>query len=107
MNSNHAQRGDRTLIKMRERGQVTLPPEARKALKVESGDYLEAEVVEGGVLLKPVAVVERTRAWDELLRILTRPKWRGSAPEPGEDEVLDVVVAQIKALRREHEGSAR
>lgn len=92
------------LLKVRDRAQITLPPEARQALNVSAGDYLEAEVVEGGVLLKPVAVVERTKAWDQLLQIVNQPKWRGPGPEPSEDETLQMVVEEIKTMRREYEG---
>jgi AbrB family looped-hinge helix DNA binding protein len=95
---------DMALVKIKDRAQITLPPEVRQALKVGVGDYLEAQVVEGGVLLKPVAVIERTKAWEELMRIVKVPKWRGPGPEPTDDEVMDMVVKEIKALRREHEG---
>jgi AbrB family looped-hinge helix DNA binding protein len=98
------QASDMALVKIKDRSQITLPPEVRQALNVGVGDYLEAEVVEGGVLLKPVAVVERTKAWDELSKVLERVKWRGPGPEPTEEEVMDMVVKEIQALRREHEG---
>lgn len=98
---------DMALVKIKDRAQITLPPEVRQALNVGVGDYLEAEVVGGGVLLKPVAVVERTKAWDELLRMVARPKWQGAGPEPSEDEVMEMVVKEIKALRREYEGRPR
>ena len=58
------------LVRVRRAAQLTLPAEVRQALKVEEGDYLEAEIVEGGVLLKPVAVVardqERKQAWKRI-----------------------------------------
>lgn len=95
------------LVKVRDRAQITLPPEVRQALNIATGDYLEAEVVEGGVLLKPVAVVERTKAWDEILRIVNRPKWRGPGPEPSEDETMQGVVDELKRMRKEHEGRSR
>ena len=38
-----------------EHGTLTLPPKLRRALEVEDDGYLEAEPVEGGVLLKPVS----------------------------------------------------
>lgn len=50
------------LVKIEDCFQITLPPEARQALNVANGDYIEAEIVDGGVLLKPVAVVEQTKA---------------------------------------------
>lgn len=95
------------LVKIKDRAQITLPPEVRQALNVGTGDYLEAEVVEGGVLLKPVAVVTRTKAWEELLAIVRQPKWVRPGPEPSEDEVMERVVEEIKAMRHEHEGGTR
>ena len=35
------------LVKIVRQGSVTLPAEARKALRLKVGDYLEAEVVDG------------------------------------------------------------
>ena len=51
------------LMRVRSAAQLTLPADVRKALNIKEGDYLEAEIVEGGVLLKPVAVVDRKDAW--------------------------------------------
>ncbi|MGH7059383.1 MAG: AbrB/MazE/SpoVT family DNA-binding domain-containing protein [Stellaceae bacterium] len=51
-----------TLVRVRRMAQLTLPAEVRRALNVKEGDYLDAEIVDEGVLLKPVAVVERDRA---------------------------------------------
>ena len=47
------------LVRLLRGGQVTLPAELRQKLQVKEGDYLEAEVVENGMLLKPVAFVSR------------------------------------------------
>jgi AbrB family looped-hinge helix DNA binding protein len=91
------------LVRMLRGGQVTLPAEARKALKLKEGDYLDLEVTERGVLLKPVAVVDRAKAWDDLSAILDRVKWVGPGPEPSEDEIMDTVVDEIHAMRAEHD----
>jgi AbrB family looped-hinge helix DNA binding protein len=91
-----------TLVKVLRAGQVTLPAEARKALALEEGDYLEAEVVEGTLRLKPVSVVDREKARAQLRAILTERKWRGPGPEPSEDEVMDEVVEAIRAFRAEN-----
>lgn len=56
-----------------------------------------------GVLLKPVAVVERTKAWDEILKIVERPKWEGPEPEPSEGETMQMVVDEIMRMRRDYE----
>lgn len=41
-------------VKVYRDDQITLPLEARHKLDVAEGDYLDVEVVEEGVLLKPV-----------------------------------------------------
>lgn len=43
----------------------------------------------------------RRGAWDALLRIVARPKWRGPGPEPAEDETMQMVVDELKCMRRE------
>ena len=53
--------GDTTmaLVKVRRAAQITLPREIRQAIKLEEGDYLEAEVTEAGILLRPVRIGRR------------------------------------------------
>ena len=51
-----------TLVRLRERAQITLPQDVRDALNVEQGDYLGAELVADGVLRRPVAMVDRDAA---------------------------------------------
>lgn len=41
-------------VKVYRDDQITLPPEARQKLDIAEGDYLDVEVVDGGVLLKSV-----------------------------------------------------
>jgi len=64
------------LVRVLRGGQVTLPAALRRKLKLAEGDYLEAEVIESGLLLKRVSDVERERAWDELMQIIDEPKRR-------------------------------
>ena len=42
------------LVKVGRAGKVTLPAPIRRQLEIVEGDRLEAEVVEGGVLLRRV-----------------------------------------------------
>lgn len=93
------------LVRMVRGGQVTLPAAARRALKLKEGDYLEAEVVEGGVMLKPMAVVDRAEADRQLDAILSRVKYVGPEPEPSDDEVMEMVVEEIHATRAKHDQS--
>jgi AbrB family looped-hinge helix DNA binding protein len=97
------------LTKITRNGQITLPASVREALRVKEGDYLEAEVVEGVVRLKPVTVVDREEADRQLQEILSRVKYIGPEPEPSEDELMDMIVEEIHEMRREQndQGSSR
>ena len=87
------------LMRVRAAAQLTLPAEVRKALNVKEGDYLEAEIVEGGVFLKPVAVVERERSWQRLEEATSRV--RDLKPNPATDNVAEekTIAAEVKKAR--------
>ena len=97
------------LVRLRERAQISLPQEVRDALKVKHGDYLEAELVEGGVLLRPVAVVDRDAARARLRAMLAGGRrWTSPGPKPSEDELMAEIVAEIEEDRRKRrEGDPR
>lgn len=46
-------------VKVKTKGQVTIPVEFRRDLNLKEGDLLEALVEGGGILLKPKTVVDR------------------------------------------------
>ena len=94
-----------SLVRMLRGGQVTLPAEARKALRLHEGDYLDLVVSNGALTLKPVAVIDRAKAWDDLVAIVSRGKWIGPGPEPSEDEVMAMVVDEIDASRADDDKS--
>ena len=97
------------LVKLRERAQITLPREVRAALKVDEGDYLDAEVVDDGVLLRPVAVADRDAARRRLREMLSGgSRYIGPDPEPSDDELMRMVVDDIEDARgRDREGGPR
>lgn len=94
------------LVRLLRGGQVTLPADVRQKLKLAQGDYLEAEVVENGVLLKPVSVVEREKAWDDLMEIINEPKWR-EPPTMSPEEEEEWITAEVKAARMEERPKRR
>ena len=59
-----------TLVKLRRAAQITLPLEIRQAAHLKEGDYLQAEVVEGGILLRPVSVGHRALTPEQEAEIL-------------------------------------
>ena len=48
---------------MRAKGQVTIPADVRASARLEEGDPVELEVVEGGILLRPLKMIDATQAW--------------------------------------------
>jgi len=52
-----------TLIKLRNRAQITLPKEVVKTLGLKNGDDLEIELKRGRVIITPVAVIPKDELW--------------------------------------------
>ncbi len=97
-----------SLLKVTRNGQVTLPAELRKILKVQEGDYIAAEPRDGGVLLKPISAIDQEEADRQLSEILSRVKYTGPEPVPSVDELSGDIADIIHDMRRENaEGGAR
>ena len=95
------------LVRMLRGGQVTLPAEARKALRLQEGDYLDLTVEGSTLTLKPVQVVDRAETDRQLDQILSRVRYVGSEPEATEDEVMETVVESIRAVRAAKHAKSR
>ena len=57
------------VVRVQEKGQVTIPLEIRKKLNLKKGDFVSVREVEGGVLIQPVEVIVGN-ALDQLGEIL-------------------------------------
>ena len=51
------------LMKVRPKGQITLPDSVRKAARLGDGDYLEVTVEEGAIVLRPKKLIDADQAW--------------------------------------------
>lgn len=91
-----------SLVKIRRPAQITLPADVRRALDVDAGDYLEMELVAGGVLLKPAAVGKRADAWQRIdkARRTVRPTPEQAA-KPTEEQEREI-VEEVNEIRREY-----
>jgi AbrB family looped-hinge helix DNA binding protein len=94
-----------TLMRVRRAAQLTLPAEVRQALNVKEGDFLDAQIVKDGVLLKPVSVTgrdaERRRAWEEIKEIMSRVKDLAPNPNQTITEAEEEIAQEVMAMRRE------
>ena len=52
-----------SLLQLRKHYQITLPAKIRNTLRLKEGDYLEAEVVDGKILLRPKELIDKDQAW--------------------------------------------
>ena len=51
------------LMKVRPKGQITLPDAVRKAARLADGDYLEVSVEEGTIIMRPKKLIDADQAW--------------------------------------------
>jgi antitoxin MazE len=51
------------LIKVREKGQITLPLYMRKKLHIKQGDLVLAKIVDNTVILIPQETIDKDQAW--------------------------------------------
>lgn len=91
-----------TLTKLTRNGQVTLPAEARRKLRLAEGDYLEAEVVGTSVVLTPKVVVDREAAWQQVREAQAAVRYTGPAPRPSPEEEEQQVYDIVGEFRDRH-----
>jgi antitoxin MazE len=51
------------LIKVREKGQITIPLYIRKKLHIKQGDLVLAKIVDNAVVLIPQETIDKDQAW--------------------------------------------
>ena len=51
------------LVQIKKHCQITLPVSIRKRLGLDEGDYVEAEVENGRILLKPKKMIDAEQSW--------------------------------------------
>lgn len=90
-----------SLVTVKPKFQVTIPAKLRRGLDLHEGDLLEATVVGDGILFRPKQVVDRNAVADRVAAVLARIE---PAPEDigrSEDEIMEDVLADIAAARKE------
>ena len=98
------------LIKVKGKGQMTIPAEIRNTLKLEEGDVLEAGVEDGRIVLTPKVVLDRASAFREMDEIAARAEasWRAQGLSDEEVErLVDETVEEVRAERFGKGGKVR
>lgn len=89
------------LVKLKDRGQITLPVEIRRALNLESGALLEAKLEDGRVVLVPQTVVSREQAFEDIKQIALRARKRWKADGKSEDDIERLIEQAVRETRNE------
>lgn len=96
-----------TLVKLKQKGQMTLPAELRRALSLKEGDLLEANVENGKVVLSPKALVDRERqaAVERFLKRAAKDAEQIEAQLKAEgktwEDLDEMIVEEVRAVRKE------
>ena len=84
-----------TLVRVKRSAQITLPAALRQQFHLEEGDYLEAVAVAEGILLKPIAVMDRHQARQQLRALLDRVHAKlppsDKSPQEQEEDITRII----------------
>jgi AbrB family looped-hinge helix DNA binding protein len=62
------------IVRVKDKFQVTIPVDVRLAISIQTGDYLEASIYEGGVLLRPKRISDSRGASPTILDFLRKKR---------------------------------
>ncbi len=89
------------LVTVKPKYQVTIPAKLRKSINLKEGDVMEAVQVQDGILLRIKEVVDREAIAQKLDVLLGELPVCPEDMGRSEEEIMQEVIADIKAYRRE------
>jgi bifunctional DNA-binding transcriptional regulator/antitoxin component of YhaV-PrlF toxin-antitoxin module len=97
------------LIRVRRAAQLTLPEKFRQRFHVKEGDYILAEMLPRGMVLKPVSVVSRESAWRNIFlsakNVRPSSSVRSKPPQVQEAAVAKIIKASRTKTKNEADRS--
>ena len=87
------------LVKVGRAGKITLPAALRRQLEIVEGEDLEAEVVEGGLLLRRATEAERKKAWRRIREAQRSVRYVGPEPRPQPEDEERMIFEEVGRLR--------
>ena len=92
-------------------GNLTIPlsDALREKLDLHDGDEIEAHILPGNVILRPVSGEARERAWERIFSMIDQVHLRPGQPEMTAEEIEEMIVDEVKAVRctRQHNDQGR
>jgi antitoxin MazE len=90
-----------SLVKLKGKGQMTLPVEIREQLSLDEGDLLEANVEKGKIVLTPKTVVDRAAAFARMNAIAAKAEKRWRAEGKTDEEMEQLINETVDEVRSE------
>jgi hypothetical protein len=82
--------------------EISTPRSIYAAGESEEGTYLEAKAVPGGILLRPMTVVERDKAWQRVFEAMGQVVDTASKPRQTSQQQEEEIAEMVKAFRHDH-----
>jgi AbrB family looped-hinge helix DNA binding protein len=90
-----------SLVKLKGKGQMTLPVEIREQLSLDEGDLLEASIEKGKVVLTPKTVLDRATAFKNLKTIASKAEKRWRAEGKTDEDMERLIKETVEEVRAE------
>lgn len=93
-----------SIIRVRARGQITLPREVRKAVRLGAGDYLACEVQGDAIVLRKATACPHTNFGDGIWRVVGSAEDREGKNDVSADKhkYLGKYTREIRRQARSH-----
>jgi AbrB family looped-hinge helix DNA binding protein len=91
-----------SLVKVKEKYQVTIPSAIRDRLSLKVGDMLEIGLENDQIVLKPKIIVDKSEAWKKLFEVMDRVHSKNKQFDPSEVE-QDVLMAIRESREKKHD----
>ncbi|HGJ64858.1 TPA: AbrB/MazE/SpoVT family DNA-binding domain-containing protein [bacterium] len=88
-----------SLVKIKEKYQVTIPSAIRDRLSLKVGDVLEADLENDQIVLRPKMIVDKSEAWKRLFEVMDQVHSKNDQFDPKEIE-QDVLMAINESRKR-------
>lgn len=88
-----------SLVKIKDKFQVTIPASIRRTIELDIGDFLEAEVREEGILLIPKTVTDRKAMLNKFRKVFSTANPDSSFTDKSEKELMKIATEAVKETR--------
>lgn len=93
------EKGKMPLVKIKDKFQVTIPASIRKAVELDIGDLLEAEVRDDGILLVPKTITDRKAMLEKFRRVFSESTPDKTFAGKSDKELMKIASNAVQETR--------